>query len=511
MDTDVVIAGGGPVGLMLAAELGLLGVGTVVLERLREPTRQSRALSLHVRTAQTLDRRGLLKRFLDEQEKVLGIGAGARRTGSHFAGIEGVDFSLLDTDVPHLAFMPQTVTERLLGERAAELGVVLRRGHEVTGFTQTADAVEVRVAGERDHTLRARYLVGCDGGASTVRKLAGIDFPGTRASVAGMTGELVLTDPATAPKGWRRTGRGWTLMLPYPHSRLTRVVTIDFAGPEDGRDTPPTLAELERKVLDILGYPVPMAEPTWISRFSDASRIATGYLDGRVLLAGDAAHIHFPAGGPGLNIGLQDAVNLGWKLAATVRGHAPGDLLASYPGERRPVAEAVLRTTRAQLALMRTGEDVDPLRELFAELMRLDEVRTHLTELSSGFGVRYPMPGADPGAGGFAPDVRLATPRGTRRLAELLHPGRAVLLLTRASTPYARAAEGWSGRVDTVTAAPEKREGVLADVDALLIRPDGYTAWSAPAGAAPGTTAAGLDAALRTWFGVPARTTQEVS
>jgi 2-polyprenyl-6-methoxyphenol hydroxylase-like FAD-dependent oxidoreductase len=500
VDTDVVIAGGGPVGLMLASELRLQGVRTVVLERLAEPTRQSRALSLHVRTAQTLDRRGLLDRFLRAQTEAAGNSTGKRRNTSHFAGLPGIDFGTLDTDVPHLSFLPQTITERILGERALELGADVRRSREIVDFTQGDDYVTAR--DNRGGQYTASFLIGCDGGGSTVRKLAEIDFPGTAASISGITGELVLTDPGNAPIGWRRTRRGWTLILPYPGSRISRVVAIDFSGPRAGREAGTTLDELSTTIRQILGFDVPMAEPLWLSPFSDVSRLAASYRRDRVFLAGDAAHVHFPVGGPGLNIGLQDAVNLGWKLAAQVLGWAPPGLLDTYEAERRPVAEQVLRNTRAQLALMRTDEGIDPLRDLFGELMELDQVRHLLTEMASGFHVRYELPGRQPASliGRFAPDLVLHTPDGRRRLAELLHTGRPVLLILGDHPALAAELDGRRTLVDVVTARCDDRK----DIEAMLIRPDGYTAWAMSTDDDPSGGRHDLRAALRGLIGEPA-------
>ncbi|SDW70902.1 2-polyprenyl-6-methoxyphenol hydroxylase [Amycolatopsis xylanica] len=492
METDVVIAGAGPVGLLLAAELRLHGVGVVVLERLARPDERSRAQALHGRTIPTLDLRGLLGRFLAEQRKLNGGGGDSHRKRplpkAHFAGITGLAAPPHEGALPPVVFVPQAVTARLLADRARELGAEIRYGAEVTDFTQYESGVTVHFGWSE---VRALFLVGCDGSRSVVREHAGIAFEGTAATLTTLAGEVTLGDAAAAPSGWRRTPRGCTVISPHPAGGPSRVVAIDFAGPAAHPGEPVTLAELRSLVEHVHDREIPMTGLTGGQRYGDAARQATAYRHGRVLLAGDAAHVHYPVGGQGLNVGLQDAVNLGWKLAAEVRGHAPDGLLDTYQAERHPVAAAVLRLTRAQVALLNPDERLDPVRELVAELIGFAVVGRHLADQVSAANVAYPPLDrhAHPLTGRFAPDLVLVTADGERRLAEFLHGGRGVLVLLGGHRPDPAAGQ----HVDVVTAdCPER-----TDLGVLLVRPDGYVAFAAGAAESSG----GLETALRQWFG----------
>jgi 2-polyprenyl-6-methoxyphenol hydroxylase-like FAD-dependent oxidoreductase len=485
--TEVVIAGGGPTGLMLACELVLAGVRTVVLERQRERPGFCRGFNLNARSLELLDRRGLVERFLAEGWRVPVTG---------FAGLD-VPLSLADLDSDHRYTLgiPQTRTEELIEQRACELGVPIRRGHEITALEQHADGVTAGVHGpDGDYALRAAYLTACDGARSTVRKLAGVAFPGTEATGYWLLGDVELPDPASLSVGSHRTLSGSVAVIPRPG--YVRVITAERER-RAVRDAPVTLDEFRTAVRLALGRDVEMTGPRWLTRFGDAARQAERYISGRVVLAGDAAHIHPPAGAQGLNVGLQDAFNLGWKLAAQVRGWAPAGLLETYHTERHAAGARVLLNTRAQVALAEPGEKFDPLRALFAEMAAFEPVRRYLTETVTGVGTRYTMGAGDahPLVGRLAPNLLLDTPHGALKLATLLHAGRGVLLDLADRPDLRAAATGWADRLDMVLASCPEGHGI----DALLIRPDGYTAWVAPAGSSDGKR--GFREALFTWFG----------
>ncbi|MEV4926783.1 FAD-dependent monooxygenase [Streptomyces roseoverticillatus] len=516
MDADVVVAGAGPVGLMTACELALQGVAVVVLEQLREPGDESRAQVLHGRTIPVLDQRGLLGRFTAAERGLNGGGGRSHDKRAlpkgHFAGITGLDFAGPGGGLPAAVFVPQAVTTRLLADRAAELGVDVRRGARVTGAEQDADGVTVLLAdGTR---VRARYAVGCDGARSAVREAAGIGFSGTASTLSTTAGEVLLGDPPNAPAGWQRTPRGCTVMSVHPGGGRSRVVAIEFSGPPRDREAPVTVEELSATVARIHGRAVPMTGLEAGARYGDAARLADAYRSGRILLAGDAAHIHYPVGGQGLNIGLQDAVNLGWKLAEVLRRQAPEALLDSYESERRPVAAAVLMHTRAQIALLAPDPRVDALREMFTELIGFDQVNRYLAEKISATDIRYDMgpdamgpEDAHPLVGRFVPPVELTVDGARRPLSGLLHTGRSVLLALDGDvdrlTSAAHAAAGRQARLDVVPGrCPE-----LSGLAALLVRPDGYVAWAAGTGLPAEQFRQGLDAALRRWLGDESRAT----
>ncbi|MFG2004669.1 FAD-dependent monooxygenase [Spirillospora sp. NPDC048911] len=496
MDTDVVIAGAGPTGLMLACELRLAGVDVVVAERLAERSGESRAGGMHSRTLEVLDQRGVLERFLAIGE-LQGVG--------HFSGLY-LEFDEFESRHPRPLMILQSAIERLLEEWATELGVRVRRSSEVSGIRQdeAGVTVELRTAEDTSATLRARYLVGCDGGRSAVRKLAGIDFPGTPATMTALIGDVELPDLTEDYIWGRRTAGGGYSVIAFEPGWY-RVITSDYslAGDRD-RDEPVTFEQLRESLIRVAGTDYGMHGPRWVSRFTDAARQAARYREGRVLLAGDAAHIHFPLGGQGLNLGMQDAVNLGWKLASVVLGRAPESLLDSYHDERHPVGESVLHNTRAQTALARPGAQTEALRDVFASLIMFDDVNRYLCGMLTGLDIQYPVDADHPLAGRRVPDADLKTSDGAGRVYELLHAGRPVLLDLRGSAEVAAAAEGWTDRVDVVEARSEDDRwpvpavGEISTPAALLIRPDGHVAWAAADG--PGDTAA-LRRALATWFG----------
>ncbi|MGW1717578.1 rifampin monooxygenase [Streptomyces sp. NPDC002156] len=482
---DVIVVGGGPTGLMLAAELRLHGVHVVVLERDAEPTPVVRSLGLHVRSIEVMDQRGLLERFL-EHGKRYPVGAG------FFAGITKPAPDL-DTAHAYVLGIPQTLTDRLLEEHAIEVGAEIRRGCELVGLSQSEDGTGVAAELADGTRLRSRYLVGCDGGRSTVRKLLGVGFPGESARVETLIGEMRVDVPqetvATVVAQVRETHRGFGL---GPLGDGAYRVVVPAEGVTEDRTVPPTLDEVKRQLRAYAGTDFGVHSPRWLSRFSDATRQAERYRTGRVLLAGDAAHIHPPVGGQGLNLGIQDAFNLGWKLAAEVRGWAPADLLDSYHAERHPVAADVLDNTRAQMLLLSAEPGPRSVRRLLSELMDFEDVNRYLIEKITAIGVHYDLGEGHELLGRRLRDVPLKQ----GRLYERTRTGRGLFLDRTGGLSVA----GWTDRVDHVV--DDSDAFAELKVSAVLLRPDGYVAW---AGADQGE----LVGALAKWFGaadVPAPT-----
>ncbi|MFJ8733197.1 rifampin monooxygenase [Streptomyces bauhiniae] len=471
---DVIVVGGGPTGLMLAGELRLAGVGVVVLERLAEPSSQSRGRGLHARSVEVMDQRGLLDRFLAESEKF--------QVGGLFGGIMKPWPDRLDTAHPYGLATPQAVTERLLGAWARELGAEIRRGQEVVALSQDADGVTVGLADGTD--LRARYAVGCDGGRSTVRKLLGVGFPGEPASVETLLGDMEATeDPATIAavvEEVRKTQLRFGLAPDVDGQQGLYRVIVPADGVSEDRAAP-TLAEFRQQLRAVAGTDFGVHSPRWLSRFGDATRQAERYRVGRVLLAGDAAHIHPPAGGQGLNLGVQDAFNLGWKLAAEVHGWAPDGLLDSYHAERHPVGARVLETTRAAMTLLGTGPGATALRELFARLMDFEEVNRHITGMITAVDIRYDLGEGHELLGRRLRDVKLKQ----GRLYEHTRTARGLLLDQTGRLSVG----GWADRVDHLVDVSDE-----LDVPAVLLRPDGHVAWA-------GESQEELLAHLPKWFG----------
>ncbi|WP_153037032.1 rifampin monooxygenase [Amycolatopsis sp. YIM 10] len=469
---DVLIAGAGPTGLMLAAELRLHGARVLVLEKEAEPPKYVRSLGLHVRSIEVMDQRGLLERFLANGKQA--------PLGGFFAGITTPAPDRLDTAHGYVLAIPQTTTDRLLAEHAVEAGAEIRRGCELTGLSQDGDGVTAELAdGTR---LRSRYLVGCDGGRSTVRKLLGIGFPGEPAKVETLLGEMEADAPVETVNSVvakiRETLKGFGLgQLP---DGAYRVVVPAESVSED-RSVPPTIEEVRQQLRVYAGTDFGVHSPRWLSRFTDATRLAERYRSGRVLLAGDAAHVHPPMGGQGLNLGLQDAFNLGWKLAADLGGWAPDGLLDSYESERRPVAADVLDNTRAQAVLMSTEPGPQAVRRLMTELVKFDEVNRYLIEMIIATSVRYDFGEGHDLLGKRLRDVTLE--RG--RLYELTRTGRGLLLDQTGQLSVA----GWADRVDHVVDVSEE-----LDAPAVLLRPDGHVAWV-------GDDQRDLEDPLSRWFG----------
>jgi 3-(3-hydroxy-phenyl)propionate hydroxylase len=496
----VVIAGGGPAGMMLAAELALQNIGVVIFER--RPDHElvgSRAGGFHSRTIELFDQRGVAERFLEE---------GKTAQAAIFATTL-LDMSDFPTRHPYALGIFQNKIERIMAAWIAELPIQIEYGQEVIGFAQDRAGVEVRLADGDSH--RAQYLVGCDGGRSLIRKLAGIEFPGWDPSKSSLIAEVEVTEET--PTGIRHDEIGVHGLHVMEDGKTVRVITAER---EIGPDTEPTLDDLKAALIDAYGTDFGVHNHTWLSRFTDMTRQAASYRDRRVLLAGDAAHIHYPAGGQGLSLGIHDAVNLGWKLAEVIHGVAPDELLDSYQAERHPVTARSLRHTMALTALQRGDERSRALAEVAARLGQIDEARVWLAGIISGLDIQYDLGEGHPLLGRRMPDLDLtsistnttdstttdATTNATSRVFEHLRDGRPLLI--NFGEPGRLDLGYWEDRVSLIDADHhgDWELPVIGNVDAptaVLVRPDGYVAWVE----APGSDA-GLSEALTTWFG-PAR------
>jgi 3-(3-hydroxy-phenyl)propionate hydroxylase len=474
----VVIAGGGPTGLMLAGELALAGVDVAIVERrTSQDLVGSRAGGLHSRTIEVLDQRGIAERFVSQGQVFPTVGFHMMR----------LDISDFPTRHNYLLQLWQNQIERILAEWVGKLAVPIYRGREVTGFTQDDTGVHVALS---DGSLRAEYLVGCDGGRSLVRKTAGIEFPGWDPTTSWLIAEVEM---AEEPKwGFHEDAIGIHAIGKREH------VGVVLTEPRLRLDSEPTLRDVSEALIAVYGTDYGIHSPTWISRFTDMTRQAAAYRDRRVMLAGDAAHVHPPMGGQGLNISVQDAVNLGWKLAQVVRRASPESLLDTYHAERHPVAARVLRNTMAQVALRRPDDRTRALSDTVSELLGMDEPRKRLAAEMSGLGVHYDLGEGHPLLGRRMPDLDLVTASGPLRLFTLLHDARPLLL--NLGDPGGFDLTPWADRVRSIEAAyagPWELPaiGAVPPPTAVLIRPDGYVAWLGD------PTQPSLADALTTWVG----------
>ena len=492
----VVIVGGGPTGLMLAGELALAGVDVAIVERrASQDLAGSRAGGMHSRTLEVLDQRGIADRFMSQGQKA---------QVASFAGVS-LDISDFPTRHHYALGLWQNHIERLLAGWVGELAVTIYRGREATGIAQDSTGVEVELSD--GGSLRAGYLVGCDGGRSLIRKAAGIDFPGRDPTTSALIAEAEMTEQP--PLGIHHTAAGIHAFGKLEYEIRDGEVVYKDGGPvrvmvpeaHVGSITEPTLRDLSETLIAVCGTDYGVHSPTWISRFTDTTRQAATYRDRRVLLAGDAAHVHAPNGGQGLNTGVQDAVNLGWKLAQVVNQTSPESLLDTYHAERHPVAARVLRNTMASVALRRTDERTKALRDTMAELLRMDEPRRRFAAMLTGLDIHYDLGTGHPLLGRRMPDLDLITANGPLRVFTLLHRARPVLL--NLGAPGGFDITPWADRVQLIDAeyvGPWQLPvlGAVTAPTAVLIRPDGHVAWVGD------QTHLGLTEALTTWFG-PAR------
>ena len=481
---DVVVVGCGPTGLMLAGELALAEVDVVLLERRSTPDLVgTRARGFHARTIEILDQRGIAARFLAE---------GRTSQGMSFADT-ALEVARLPSRHPYTLGLSQSHVEGILGGWVEELGVPIRRGVEVTGFTQDDAGVDIQLAG-RD-PLRTAYLVGADGGRSAVRRAAGIELVGAEATRSHLIAEAVVTQEP--PTGIRLDDVGVHGINVMPDGRTAGVVVTES---QLGPAAEPTLAELSEALTAVYGTDFGIHAPSWISRFTDATLQAAEYRRGRVLLAGDAAHVHPPTGGQGIGLGVQDAVNLGWKLAQVVQGVSPEALLDTYQAERHPTTARVLRNVMTQAFLQRGDARTVAVRDTFADLLGSEEPRALLAGLLSGLDVVYDLGQGHPLLGRRVPDLDLTTPHGPRRVFELLHDARPVLL--NLGEPGSLDIAAWADRVRQVDAGHAGSwalpvVGAVTAPTAVLIRPDGHVAWVGTG------TQQGLRESLTRWFGPP--------
>ena len=485
-DHAVVIVGAGPTGLMLAGELALAGVDVAIVERrASQELVGSRAGGLHSRTIEILDQRGIADRFLSQ---------GQTAQVAQFAGIP-LDISDFPTRHNYVLGLWQNQIERILAGWVDELAVPIYRGREVTGFAQDDTGVDVELSDGQ--SLRAEYLVGCDGGRSLIRKAAGIEFPGWDPTTSNLIAEVEMTEE---PPEWgiRRDALGIHSLSRLEDGGRVRVLVTEQ---HVGHTTEPTLRDLSEALIAVYGTDYGIHSPTSISRFTDMTRQAAAYRKGRVLLAGDAAHVHPPDGGQGLQTGVQDAVNLGWKLAQVVKGTSPESLLDTYHAERHPVAARVLRNTMAAVALRRADERTKALRDTMSELLGMDEPRRRFAAMMSGLDIHYDLGEGHPLLGRRMPDLDLVTANGPLRVFTLLHDARPVLL--NLGEPGGFDITPWADRVQLIDAEYAgtwelPALGAVTAPTAVLIRPDGYVAWVGE------LTQPGLADALTTWFGPPA-------
>jgi 3-(3-hydroxy-phenyl)propionate hydroxylase len=483
----VVIAGGGPTGLMLAGELALTGVDVAIVERrASQELAGSRSGGLQSRTIEILDQRGIADRFLSQGQV------------AQVASFSHIPLDISDFPTRHnygLALW-QNRFEKILAGWVGELAVPIYRGGEVTGFAQDDTGVHVQLSDGQ--SVRAEYLVGCDGGRSLIRRAAGIDFPGWDPTTISLIAEVEMREEPDL--GIRRDDNGTQALGRLEEGQRVRVVVSERYVGQSGE---PTLRDVSQALVAVWGTDYGVHSPTWISRFTDMTRQAASYREGRVLLAGDAAHVHYPVGGQGLQTGVQDAVNLGWKLAQVVHGTSPESLLDTYHAERHPVGARVLRNTLAQTVLTRSNARIDALRDTMSQLLGMDEPRKRFAAMLSGLDIHYDLGEGHPLLGRRMPDLDLVTANGPLRVFTLLHDARPVLL--NLGEPGGIDITPWADRVQMIDAkyvGPWELpvHGAVTAPTAVLIRPDGYVGWVG------GLTHPGLPDALTTWFGRPTAT-----
>ncbi|WP_370141995.1 FAD-dependent monooxygenase [Bradyrhizobium elkanii] len=478
----IVIAGGGPTGLMLAGELALAGIDVAIVERrVDQDLIGLRSGGLHARTLEVFDQRGIADRFLSQ---------GQIHRSVLFSGIS-LDISDFPTRHNYVLALWQKHIERILADWVDELGVPIYRGREVTGFVQDANGIAVELSD--GSAMRAQYLVGCDGGRSLIRKAAGIDFPGSDPTTSNLIAEVELCEE---PSEWgvRRDARG-IHSLGKLDDGLVRVLVTEH---QVGATAEPTLHDLSEALIAVYGTDYGVHSPVSLSRFTDMTRQAAAYRKGRVLLVGDAAHVHPPDGGQGLQTGVQDAVNLGWKLAQVIKGTSPESLLDTYHAERHPVAARVLRNTMASVALRREDERTKALRDTMSEILAMEEPRKRFAGMMSGLDIRYDLGEGHPLLGRRMPDLDLVTAHGSLRVFTLLHEARPLLLNVGSRdeidiAPWADRVRSVGARFDGTLELPVL--GAVPEPEAVLVRPDGYVAWAGD------PTTSGLTDALTAWFG----------
>jgi 3-(3-hydroxy-phenyl)propionate hydroxylase len=499
-DYSVVIAGAGPTGLMLAGELALGGIDVAIVERRPDQKLSgSRALGITSRTIEILDQRGIADRFL-------AAGQIAQVTGFAVTRLDITDFP---TRHNYGLALRQKHIERILADWVAELKVPILYGREITGFVQLDDRVDISLA--NSESLAAKYLVGCDGGRSIVRKLARIDFPGWDATTSNILAEVEMTEKP--PYGVHRSPLGTYAFGREEYEikggdiiyKDVGPIGVMVTEPNPNSTSDPTLDDLKKLLIAVCGTDFGVHSPTWISRFTDATRQAAEYRKGRVLLAGDAAHIHSPIGGQGLSAGVQDAVNLGWKLAQVIKHISPDSLLDTYHAERHPVGARILKNTMAQVALHREDERTLAARDIFGDLLQMEEPRRDIAGMMSGLDIHYDLGDGHPLLGRRVPDLDIDTPGGPHRVFDFLHTARPVLI--NFGAPQAIDIGSWADRVKYVDAIYEgvwelPVIGRVTAPTAVLVRPDGYVAWVGDG------TSIGLKEALTTWFGADTPTSR---
>lgn len=496
---DVIIVGGGPTGMMLACELALVKVKVLLLEKRVETVSQSRASTLHPRTLETFSARGILERFIERGEELLG--KNPRLPIWHFASMFKLQLNKLDSQLNYTLWLPQTQTEKLLEEHAISLGAQILRGHEVINLIEEKEKVIVEIQSPSGlYAFQASYVVGCDGAGSNVRTLANIDFPGTNSTLTAVLADVIATQPVSADgKLSMRNEKGMVIGLPLD-KYYTRFVTINPERASVDKREAVTLEEVKKSLQDICGSDFGIENPLWLSRFGNSNRLAANYKKGRILLAGDAAHMHFPTGGQGLNYGIQDAFNLGWKLAAQIKGWAPDWLLDSYHTERHAVGERLMYDVERQSAILcNFTEGGTALRRFFEhDLLEIPEVNALISKELAGFHIFYPPLSSEdhPLVGKRVPDLCLKSPLdGLKNLYSLLYDGRFVLVIFGMDKNKIKGK--WKSQVRFAIAELAEERSDYQNLKAILVRPDAHVAWVS----SQNCTNEEILFALKTWCG----------